>query len=225
MQILIIMARRPTPGQTKTRLCPPLTPAHAAQISEGMLRDTLDLARQVRGVRPALAVSPEGAEGYFAALAPDALLLAQGAGGLGERLARVTGAAFATGATAAAALSSDSPAVPAEYLARAFALLADYDLVLGPTEDGGYYLAALRRPAPTLFTAVPMSTPLVLHDTLAVAASLGLRAALLPPCYDVDTAVDLARLRADPAPLVHTRAALARVAPAACAKGSDTIFL
>jgi uncharacterized protein len=213
-QILIIMARRPLPGQTKTRLCPPLTPAQAARLYEGMLRDTLDLARRVPGVRPAIAVSPVGAEGYFAALAPDALQLAQGAGGLGERLARVTGAAFAGGARAAGALSSDSPAVPAEYLAQAFALLAEYDLALGPTEDGGYYLAALRRPAPTLFTTVTMSTPTVLSDTLAAAAGLGLRAALLPPCYDLDTAADLARLRADPTPLTHTRAALAELDPA-----------
>lgn len=208
-QILIIMARRPTPGQTKTRLCPPLTPAQAALISEGMLRDTLDLARQVAGVRPALAISPDGAESYFAALAPDALLIEQGAGDLGARLARVTSAAFAGGARAAGALSSDSPAVPATYLARAFTLLSEVDLVLGPTEDGGYYLAALRQAAPPIFNTVPMSTSTVLRDTLAVAAGLGLRAALLPPCYDVDTAADLARLHADPAPLRHTRAALA----------------
>jgi uncharacterized protein len=208
-QLLIIMARRPTPGQTKTRLCPPLTPVQAALIAEGMLRDTLALVRRVAGVGLALAVSPEGADDYFATLAPDALLLAQGADDLGVRLARVTSAAFAGGAHAAGALSSDSPAVPAEYLMRAFTLLAEVDLVLGPSEDGGYYLAALRRPAPTIFTTVPMSTPTVLRDTLAVAAGLGLRTALLPPCYDVDTAADLARLRADPAPLLHTRAALA----------------
>lgn len=208
---LIIMARRPEPGRSKTRLCPPLTPAAAAAVYEGMLRDTIALAGAVAGARAAIAVSPEGAEGYFAALAPGVALLPQGPGELGERLARVTGAALAGGAAAAAALSSDSPSVPGAYLSRAFALLGEYDLVLGPAEDGGYYLAALRRPAPSLFTAVAMSTPTVLRDTLAVAAGLGLRAALLPPWYDIDTAADLARLAADPAPLAHTRAALAAV--------------
>lgn len=207
-QILILMAKQPAAGQTKTRLCPPLSQAQAAQLYAGMLRDTLALAHHVPGVQPAIAVNPAGAEGYFAELAPDALLFPQGPGDLAQRLAHVTGAAFASGARAVAALSSDVPMLPVVYLRQAFALLAQYDCVLGPCEDGGYYLAALRQPAPTLFTKVTMSTPNVLRDTMAEAERLGLRVALLPACYDVDTPADLARLCADPAPMPATRAAL-----------------
>lgn len=209
--LLIIMARRPEPGRAKTRLCPPLTLEEAALLYEGMLRDTLELVGSLVGVSPAIAVSPVGSEDYFRTLAPDALLIDQGEGELGVRLAHTTAAAFAYGARAVAVMSSDSPAVTLDALAQSFHLLADHDLVLGPSEDGGYYLAALCRPIPALFTEVTMSTPRVLHDTLAVATRLGLRVALLPLSYDVDSAADLVRLQADPAPLRHTRAALARL--------------
>lgn len=211
LALLIIMARRPEPGRAKTRLCPPLTLEEAALLYEGMLRDTLELVRGVVGASLAIAVSPAGSEDYFRTLAPDALLIDQGEGDLGVRLAHTTASAFAYGARAVAVMSSDSPAVTVDALGQAFHLLADHDLVLGPSEDGGYYLAAIGRPIPALFTEVVMSTPQVLHDTLAVAARLGLRVALLPLSYDVDSAADLVRLQSDPAPLVHTRAALDRI--------------
>jgi glycosyltransferase A (GT-A) superfamily protein (DUF2064 family) len=82
--------------------------------------------------------------------------------------------------------------------------------VLGPCEDGGYYLIGLRRPQPRLLREVRMSTPDVLRDTLAIAAELGLRVAMLPTWYDVDTAAELARLceelrAAPPEIAMHTR--------------------
>src|SRR5581483_10768312 len=70
------------------------------------------------------------------------------------------------------------------------------DVVLGPTEDGGYYLIGLRRDCPELFTGVPWSTPAVLRETLRRAGAAGLRAACLPAWFDVDTPDDLARLGA-----------------------------
>jgi uncharacterized protein len=203
---LIIMAKRPDPGHTKTRLCPPLTPVLAAELYAGFLRDTLDLARQTPDVHPVIAYAPADAEACFAALAPDLARVPQQGATLGERLAAVTTQAFASGASAVVVMSSDSPSLPPAYLNRAFALLAaGSELVFGPAEDGGYYLAGVRQPAPRLFHDVPMSTPSVLRDSLAVAATLGLQADLLPPWYDIDTIADLRRLFADPAPLRHTR--------------------
>ncbi|PDW04488.1 TIGR04282 family arsenosugar biosynthesis glycosyltransferase [Candidatus Viridilinea mediisalina] len=206
--MLILMAKRPSPGQTKTRLCPPLTPEQAARLYAGMLRDSIALIQQVPAVQPAIAVSPDDAEGYFADLAPDLRLLRQGSGDLAQRLAYVTATAFAYGAPAVAVMSSDTPMLPLAYLQQAFAALTTHELVLGPCDDGGYYLAALRRPAPSIFTSVTMSTPHVLRDTMAEAQRLGLSVSLLPSCYDIDTPADLARLAADPVPLLHTRAAL-----------------
>ncbi len=80
-------------------------------------------------------------------------------------------------------------------MARAFDCLAEADVVLGPCDDGGYYLIGLSRPQPRLLREVQMSTPRVLHDTLALAAAQRLRVALLPQWYDVDTPEDLGRLR------------------------------
>lgn len=209
--LLILMAKRPSPGHTKTRLCPPLSYEEAAELYAGMLRDSITLIQQVPGVQPAIAVSPDEARGYFADLAPAALLMPQGPGDLAQRLAYVTALAFADAAPAVAVMSSDTPMLPVAYLRQAFAALATHDLALGPCEDGGYYLAALRRPAPSLFTSVTMSTPNVLRDTMAEAERLDLSVSLLPPCYDIDTPADLVRLQADPAPLLHTRAALQRL--------------
>jgi pyruvate-formate lyase-activating enzyme len=88
------------------------------------------------------------------------------------------------------------------------------DVVIGPCDDGGYYLIGLKRPQPRLLRDVEMSTPHVVRDTLALAEQLGLRVALLPAWYDVDTVAELARLRTEVAALPaavarHTRTFLA----------------
>ncbi len=115
-------------------------------------------------------------------------------------------------------MSSDSPTLPAAYVAKAFDILArdEADVVLGPCDDGGYYLIGLAQPQPRLLREVPMSTPHVLRDTLALAATAGLRAVLLPPWYDIDVADDLRRLAAElaaspPEGAHHTRAFLDRL--------------
>jgi glycosyltransferase A (GT-A) superfamily protein (DUF2064 family) len=79
----------------------------------------------------------------------------------------------------------------------AFDLLGQADIVLGPCEDGGYYLLGVKRPQPRLLGEVRMSTPTVLEDTLTLAAQEGLRVGLAPSWYDVDTVEDLRRMEAD----------------------------
>jgi hypothetical protein len=92
-------------------------------------------------------------------------------------------------------MDSDSPTLPAAYVAQAFDALDDADVTLGPCEDGGYYLIGLKRPQPRLLREVRMSTPNVLRDTLSRAEQAGLRVSLLPMWYDVDTVQELHRLR------------------------------
>lgn len=195
---LIVMAKRPRPGRAKTRLSPPLSAGQAADLYEAMLRDTLDLARALPGVTPLIA-APPGSNAYFDALAPDLGRLPQQGTGLGQRLHHVLSAALRCGHAAAAALNSDGPTLPRRYLRMAFTRLADpaIDVVLGPCEDGGYYLIGLKRPQPGILCEVQMSTPHVLRDTLDRAVSLGLRVALLPAWYDVDEGDDLLRLQED----------------------------
>lgn len=196
---LLVMAKEPLAGRTKTRLAPFLSPAAAAELYASFLRDALDLARSLSGVTPLLAYAPLEARRYFQRLAPGLDLIPQRGASLGDRLAHVLDRALASGFDRVAAMNSDSPTLPAQYLTRAFAHLDDRktDIVLGPCDDGGYYLIGWKRPHPRLVREVQMSTGQVLEDTLALAAEEGLRVTLLPSWYDVDTPEDLARARAD----------------------------
>jgi rSAM/selenodomain-associated transferase 1 len=213
---LLVVAKQPAAGQTKTRLCPPLSAETAAALYECFLRDTLDVMRQVAGVERGIVYLPGDAAGYFHALAPDMALTPQRGADLGERLDHLLSQALAGGAAQAVVMDSDSPTLPAAYVAEAFARLDDHDVVLGPCDDGGYYLIGLTRPQPRLLREVQMSTPFVVRDTLALAGALGLKVALLPPWYDVDTVAELERLRVELAGAVehtalHTRAMLADI--------------
>ncbi|MGB9738647.1 TIGR04282 family arsenosugar biosynthesis glycosyltransferase [Chloroflexus sp.] len=203
---LVMMARRPEPGRVKTRLCPPLTATQAASLYELFLRDLVAMMRTVSNTRSLIAYAPTDAAEYFAALAPDIARRPQVGRNLGERLAAITTELLAEGTSAVVIIGSDSPSLPPTLIGQALAELErGVDLVLGPADDGGYYLVGLRRIAPSLFTEVLMSTSTVLRDTLAVAERLGLRTVLIDPWYDIDTIADLQRLHADPAPLPHSR--------------------
>ena len=193
---LIVMAKRPFPGQTKTRLTPPLSAAAAADLYACFLHDVLALACSLPGVTPFIAYAPLEAEAYFQALAPEVRLIPQMGETLGERLNYVLTYCLEAGFSRVAAINSDSPTLPQRYLAQAFAALNDAgtDVVLGPCDDGGYYLIGWKRPYPRLVCDVEMSTPHVLQDTLALAAAAGLNAVLLPAWYDVDNAADLRRV-------------------------------
>jgi len=213
-RMLLVVAKQPAAGQTKTRLCPPLTGAAAAALYAYFLRDTLDLMRQVPDVGRGIVYFPEAALDYFSALAPDMQLSLQQGTGLGERLDHLLTAALEAGASQAIVMDSDSPTLPADYLVQAFdALAGPSDVVLGPCEDGGYYLIGLKRPQPRLLREIQMSTAYVVRDTLTLAEQLGLQVALLPTWYDVDTVAELDRLRAElhdapPHAARHTRAFL-----------------
>lgn len=191
---LLVVAKKPAPGQTKTRLCPPLTSFQAADLYECFLRDTLDAMRKVRGVQRVIGYLPEDAKDYFQLLAPDMALTCQHGKSLGERLDALLTEALSGGSQKAVVMDSDSPTLPVDYLSRAFELLTESDVVLGPTTDGGYYLIGVKQPQPRLLRQVQMSTSHVLSDTLAIAETCGLSVSLLPTWYDVDTISDLHKL-------------------------------
>jgi rSAM/selenodomain-associated transferase 1 len=208
------VAKRPAAGRTKTRLTPPLSPQEASALYECFLRDTLDLIRLVPGAQPVIAYLPAQARDYFARLAPDFEHVCQEGADLGTRLDNALIRYLQRGYRRVAIMNSDGPTLPVSCLIEAFESLTDgVDVVLGPCDDGGYYLIGLKRPAPRLLREVRMSTPNVVADTLALAAEEGLRVKLLPAWYDVDDATSLARLIAEladaPAEVAaHTRAFL-----------------
>jgi hypothetical protein len=192
---VLTVAKRPRPGWTKTRLTPPLSPAQAAALYECFLRDTLDLMRRVPQTQPVVAYLPQEAETYFTELAPDFEHILQQGQDLGARLDNALTHYLQLGYRHVAIMNSDSPTLPVDYLAAAFeALAGEADVVLGPSDDGGYYLIGLKRPAPRLLREVQMSTSTVTADTLALAAEEELRVKLLPTWYDIDNSAALVRL-------------------------------
>jgi rSAM/selenodomain-associated transferase 1 len=206
---LLVVAKQPAPGQTKTRLCPPLTHDQAADLYDCFLRDTLNIMRKVPDVERTIAYLPEDAQGYFQQLAPDMGLTCQRGDSLGERLDHLLTEALLGGSPRAVVMDSDSPTLPTAYLSQAFDDLVHADVVLGPTRDGGYYLIGVKQPQPRLLREVQMSTSRVLADTLALAESSGLTVSLLPTWYDVDTVEDLHRLEDEVAGLSANGSAVA----------------
>ena len=192
---LLVIAKRPQAGQTKTRLTPPLSPQQAANLYECLLQDTLALARTLPDeVTRMVLYAPADEAFYFKRLAPDLELLAQRGPDLGARLDNALTDCLNHGFQQVIVMNSDGPTLPVAYLTEAFLLLQQADVVLGPSEDGGYYLIGLTRPQPHILREVQMSTPTVLEDTLALAEVDNLTVNLLPSWYDVDTIEDVWRL-------------------------------
>ncbi len=197
---LVIMVKQPTPGQVKTRLCPPLTRDQSAELYRCFLLDKMAQVRRVTAAAPYLAFTPKEAERFFRDLAGQTFsLVPQEGKDLGERLDHLSTRLLTAGHPGVLIIDSDTPNLPDHYLAEAVGRIADgpTDAIFGPAEDGGYYLVALRRPRPALFQDITWSTPVVLEQTLSQAAAAGLRVHLLPPWFDVDTARDLERLADD----------------------------
>jgi glycosyltransferase A (GT-A) superfamily protein (DUF2064 family) len=185
-------------------------------LYESFLKDMLNLARSAPNVSRLVYYWPPDQADYFRRMAPDFGLIPQQGVSLGERLDHSLTYCLTSGFGQAVITNSGSPTLPVPYLVRAFELLDRADVVLGPCDAGGYYLIGLTRPQPRLLLGVQMSTPTVAAETLARARAEGLRTALLPQWYDIDTAADLDRLAADldrlpPSAAPHTRAYLRRM--------------
>jgi uncharacterized protein len=193
-----IMAKAPRAGGVKTRLCPPLRADEAAALYRCFLLDKIEAVGALADAHPVIAYTPEDAHAEVGALAPGFALAVQRGPDLGARLYTTLSGLLGAGHPAAIAVDSDTPTLPVEFLQQAVGLLSrpGPDVVLGPTEDGGYYLIGVRAAHRELFDDVPWSTSEVLQATLRRAATAGLRTACLPPWFDVDTAEDLERLRA-----------------------------
>jgi rSAM/selenodomain-associated transferase 1 len=214
---VVIMAKAPRAGEVKTRLCPPLSPEEAAGLYSCFLRDKVAQVRTLAGATGAIAFTPDDSRGLFEEIAPGLRLLPQRGADLGSRLLNSLGMLLREGHVGAIAVDSDTPNLPTDYLRQAVDVLASpaTDVVVGPSDDGGYYLIGVRHAWPALFDDMPWSTPQVLSETLRRADARGLNVACLPAWFDVDTGDDLQRLigsltdRDDEAPL-HTRRFLRR---------------
>jgi rSAM/selenodomain-associated transferase 1 len=205
---MAVMAKAPQAGRVKTRLVPPLTPEAALELCNSFLRDTtgnLALAARDVPIQGYVAFAPAGSEALFHGLVQPGteFVLADGTislpprvRGLGRCLLHAARLLLAQGFGSVCLLDADSPTLPTSYLQQAArALAAPGDRVLlGPAEDGGYYLIGLKAPHGHLFEDVSWSTDRVYEQTRARAAALSLEVVNLPTWYDVDERSGLRRL-------------------------------
>jgi rSAM/selenodomain-associated transferase 1 len=184
--MICIFAKPPEAGQVKTRLAAALGDDVAARLARAFLDDTIDSVRALPWAVPALASTIP--------VTADVPVLLQGDGDLGARIESVVRAALKQ-APIAIAIGADTPAIPARLLESARAALEEVDVAIGPAEDGGFYLLALRQCPEGLLRNLPWSSADTLRATLERLRVLGLRTRLLGPWFDVDRAEDLERLR------------------------------
>jgi hypothetical protein len=195
---LAIMTKAPRAGRVKTRLSPPLTPEQAAALNICFLRDTAAaIARAGEGAQGVGCYTPVGEEEAYRDIFPaDFQLIAQREGSFGERLIAATEDLFAVGFAAVCLIDSDSPTVPPSVFAEAAKILLQPNekVVLGPSDDGGYYLIGMKQLHRELFQEIDWSTKRVLEQTIKKANRIGLEVRLLPTGYDVDDQKTLRRL-------------------------------
>ncbi len=193
---LVIMAKAPRDGHTKTRLDGALPAGEVVRLSDCMLRDTLDLARSLDDVHVAV-MCPSEDVAELTAMLPGVDVAGQDGAGLAAALASVFRRFVEAGFSRVIAIDADSPHLPAAVLRTAFASLDEWDLVVGPTEDGGYYLVGASAAHPGLFDAAPLGTSSACAALCGNARARGLSVAAASVWYDVDVAADLLRLAAE----------------------------
>lgn len=200
---MAIMAKAPRVGSAKTRLVPALSPEQAAGLSACFIRDAAEniaMAGREAAIDGYIAHVPADAAAEFAPLCADGTsLLPSRRAGLGLSLHDAIEDLLAAGFGSVCLINSDSPTLPTAILADAARALARPGdrVVLGPAEDGGYYLIGMKRLHARLFDGIAWSTPLVLAQTLERAREIGLETVMLPPWYDVDDIASLRRLDAE----------------------------
>lgn len=195
-----IMTKAPEPGKVKTRLSPPLTPQQAAELNKCFLRDLSCSIFQATTMSPACGVAiytPIGAEAVYDDLLPNGFyLIPQRGTDFGERLIFAAEDLFSAGFSSVCLINSDSPTVSAECFAEAAIELADPRdrVILGPSDDGGYYLIGMKRMHRGLFERIDWSTDRVLGQTKERASELRLAVHELPSGLDIDDGPSLKRL-------------------------------
>ena len=207
----ILFAKAPIPGRVKTRLTPPLSSAQAASLHDAFTRDAL--RKLLDWANPTLSrveLHTDVRWDEWRGLGVSTQL--QSGGDLGQKMHHA--AASQRGETLIA--GSDSPTLPISHLERLISRKGD--VILGPTEDGGYYAILMRKTDPRMFDGVAWSTSQTLADTIRAVERAGLSVATGDVWYDIDNPEDLDRLRRDPDVPPHTAAWLRDNPPAALTK-------
>jgi rSAM/selenodomain-associated transferase 1 len=208
---VFVMAKQPLPGKCKTRLARHLSAKRACLFQEAFLRDTMDFVMEANVGGRFLSYWPPEGRDWFASTFVGIDLLQQPSQDLGASLITAFDQIFHLGYNAAVALGADTPDLPDGTIEQAVDALEEYDLVVGPTTDGGYYLIGLKEPAPELFLRIDWGTSAVLAETYDHASDLGLRVATLDDWYDIDEVEQLRRLAESETIRANSKAALEEI--------------
>ncbi len=191
---LLIFAKYPEPKQVKTRLYPEISYEHAAGLYRAMVEDICDSVCNSSKFDTIVYFTPETKEEAFQEwLTSRITLKAQHEGELSERLTGAFDEQFNEGYKNVAAIGADCLILSEQDIGNAFRDLDSNDAVVGPTEDGGYYLIGLSRMIPELFNNISWSSEQVFSQTNRILHSLSLQSCTLEIKYDIDTYDDLKR--------------------------------
>lgn len=196
-ELLAVFARAPELGKVKTRLSPPLTAEQALALHRALVEDTLDHFDRIErpGLEKLLLLSTPLHDPSDLNVPATWTRGVQANGELGEKLASLFSTGFRRGVTRLVVLGSDSPTVPPEVIHEAFEDLETRKVVIGPAEDGGYYLLGCSEWIPELFQNIGWGTPAVFEQTMAIVKEHNVTASTLIPWYDIDRSEDLDKLR------------------------------
>ena len=197
--VVLIFAKFPTAGAVKTRMTPPLTGEEAAALHEACLRTVCENVAGVDTLETKLVVTPDDRAidlGRSVGL-HECDAWPQGDGNLGDRLNRAVVRAFDSDARSVLLLGADSPTLSVEKLHEAIDALDEHQAVLGPCEDGGYYLLGLSAPTPALLTGIDWGSDCVADQTRQRADEAGVDLHELSTWYDLDRIEDVVRARRD----------------------------
>lgn len=194
MKRLLIFLKYPTPGKVKTRLAMSVGEQVASDIYRACAEETLQQLAGLRHEAQLYVDPPDALEQTRAWLGAEWALAPQRGPDLGARLASAMADTFAQGAVKVVVIGTDSPWLSPADIEEAFTALDRANVVIGPAEDGGYYLIGLSQPLPALFLGIAWGTASVYAQTMEQARRFGLRVRSLGLGYDVDRIEDLQRL-------------------------------
>ncbi len=203
MDRVVLFAKAPLPGKAKMRLADEIGPARAARVAEALLGDTLEMLEEIP-TRPGAAAPrlvlawTDAIEWFTPRLESNWRLIEQRGRDLGERLEHALLDLAPAPEDKTVFVGMDCPHMPPERMEEAFEALDEAHAVIGPCDDGGYYLLGVRGALPAAaLRAIRWGTEDALTDTIAALEGAGMSVVRLAPGYDINTLEDLRRLASD----------------------------
>lgn len=192
-RVLLIFVKNPEPGKVKTRLAAETGADEALEIYKNLLVITEKASAGSNAERQVWYSNFIEADDHFSENKYSKFV--QKGGNLGERMSHAISGAFQSGYKRVVIIGSDCPELTSEIINEAFDLLVEQDAVVGPSEDGGYYLLGLSRYSTGIFRDISWSTPDVLRQTLKCLEKEKFTYKLLPVLNDIDTLEDFNKSR------------------------------